>query len=177
MGRSVAARTGEGVFWDPRRGGRAAEGAPLLREYRLIPYRGFESLPLRQNFRLEGIGAARLGRRGSSGAFQEEKDCVSRLMGEMAERLKAHAWKACVGQPTVGSNPTLSAISSGLVGACFRAARRRPGANPRALSNDAAKGRRACAFGFEPGRHASRSSGVFARARWPGDPLRVERTS
>ncbi len=29
--------------------------------------------------------------------------------GEMAERSKAHAWKACVGQPTVGSNPTLSA--------------------------------------------------------------------
>ena len=25
-----------------------AEGAPLLREYRLIPYRGFESLSLRQ---------------------------------------------------------------------------------------------------------------------------------
>ena len=28
----------------------------------------------------------------------------------MAERLKAHAWNACVGKPTVGSNPTLSAI-------------------------------------------------------------------
>ena len=27
----------------------------------------------------------------------------------MAEWLKAHAWKACVGQLTVGSNPTLSA--------------------------------------------------------------------
>ena len=33
----------------PRRGGRAAEGAPLLREYRLIPYRGFESLSLRHS--------------------------------------------------------------------------------------------------------------------------------
>ena len=32
----------------PRRGGRVAEGAPLLREYGLIPHRGFESLPLRQ---------------------------------------------------------------------------------------------------------------------------------
>ena len=31
-------------YW---RGGRAAEGAPLLRVYRLIPYRGFESLSLR----------------------------------------------------------------------------------------------------------------------------------
>ena len=31
--------------------------------------------------------------------------------GEMAEWLKAHAWKACVPQGTVGSNPTLSAIS------------------------------------------------------------------
>ena len=30
--------------------------------------------------------------------------------GEMAEWLKAHAWKACVPQGTVGSNPTLSAI-------------------------------------------------------------------
>ena len=33
-----------------RRGGRVAEGAPLLREYRLIPYRGFESLSLRHQF-------------------------------------------------------------------------------------------------------------------------------
>ena len=32
----------------PRRGGRVAEGAPLLREYGLITHRGFESLPLRQ---------------------------------------------------------------------------------------------------------------------------------
>ncbi len=30
-----------------RRGGRVAEGAPLLREYTLTRYRGFESLPLR----------------------------------------------------------------------------------------------------------------------------------
>ncbi len=31
-------------------------------------------------------------------------------IGEMAERLKAHAWNACKGeQPFVGSNPTLSA--------------------------------------------------------------------
>ena len=29
--------------------------------------------------------------------------------GEMAEWFKAHAWKACVGNTTVGSNPTLSA--------------------------------------------------------------------
>ena len=28
----------------------------------------------------------------------------------MAEWSKAHDWKSCVGQPTVGSNPTLSAI-------------------------------------------------------------------
>ena len=27
----------------------------------------------------------------------------------MAEWFKAHAWKACVGNTTVGSNPTLSA--------------------------------------------------------------------
>ena len=29
--------------------------------------------------------------------------------GEMTEWLKVHAWKACVRQRTVGSNPTLSA--------------------------------------------------------------------
>ena len=32
---------------DLRRGGRVAEGAPLLREYGLKAHRGFESLPLR----------------------------------------------------------------------------------------------------------------------------------
>ena len=32
------------------------------------------------------------------------------INGEVAERLKAHAWKACLGKPNVGSNPTLSAI-------------------------------------------------------------------
>ena len=31
------------------------------------------------------------------------------FFGEMAEWLKAHAWKACVGKPTAGSNPVLSA--------------------------------------------------------------------
>ena len=31
--------------------------------------------------------------------------------GELAERTKAHDWKSCVGQLTVGSNPTLSAES------------------------------------------------------------------
>ena len=39
------------------------------------------------------------------------KQCGAELatLGEMAEWLKAHAWKACVPQGTVGSNPTLSA--------------------------------------------------------------------
>ena len=37
-----------GILHRSRRGGRAAEGAPLLREYGLIAHRGFESLPLRQ---------------------------------------------------------------------------------------------------------------------------------
>ena len=31
------------------------------------------------------------------------------IFGEMAERLKAHAWKACLLNGNVGSNPTLSA--------------------------------------------------------------------
>ena len=30
-------------------------------------------------------------------------------MGEVAERPKAHAWKACIRKRIVGSNPTLSA--------------------------------------------------------------------
>ena len=39
--------------------------------------------------------------------------------GEVAERLKAHAWKACLGKPNVGSNPTLSASFSELkIGKC-----------------------------------------------------------
>ena len=33
------------------------------------------------------------------------------LGGEMAEWFKAHAWKACVGNTTGGSNPSLSATS------------------------------------------------------------------
>ena len=41
--RSIMRR--ESDLW---RGGRVAEGAPLLREYTLIAYRGFESLSLRQ---------------------------------------------------------------------------------------------------------------------------------
>jgi tRNA(adenine34) deaminase len=32
--------------------------------------------------------------------------------GELAERTKAHDWKSCVGQLTVGSNPTLSAVTT-----------------------------------------------------------------
>ena len=32
--------------------------------------------------------------------------------GEMAEWLKAHAWKACIPQGIQGSNPCLSAIIS-----------------------------------------------------------------
>ena len=32
--------------------------------------------------------------------------------GEMAEWLKAHAWKACLPQGNVGSNPTLSAMQT-----------------------------------------------------------------
>jgi hypothetical protein len=38
-----------------------------------------------------------------------------RSSGEMAEWLKAHAWKACLPQGNVGSNPTLSAIIESMV--------------------------------------------------------------
>jgi hypothetical protein len=37
-----------------------------------------------------------------------------RFDGEMAEWFKAHAWKACVGNTTGGSNPPLSASSNRL---------------------------------------------------------------
>src|SRR5690606_35315373 len=37
------------LSYSARRGGRVAEGAPLLREYTVTPYRGFESLPLRHS--------------------------------------------------------------------------------------------------------------------------------
>ena len=41
----------------------------------------------------------------------EINDPINIKTGEVAERLKAHAWKACLGKPNVGSNPTLSAIN------------------------------------------------------------------
>ncbi|CEK11096.1 protein of unknown function [Legionella hackeliae] len=34
---------------------------------------------------------------------------ILRACGEMAERLKAHAWKVCIRQRIEGSNPSLSA--------------------------------------------------------------------
>jgi hypothetical protein len=79
-----------------------AEGAPLLRVYRET-YRGFESLPLRQMSDLRESPALAAPKPAPSRDF-------ARGSGEMAERLKAHAWKACVPKGTVGSNPTLSAI-------------------------------------------------------------------
>jgi hypothetical protein len=33
-----------------------------------------------------------------------------KFYGEVTERLKVHAWKACVRKRTLGSNPSLSAI-------------------------------------------------------------------
>ncbi len=53
-------------------------------------HRGFESHPLRHPWV-------------SRGSF------IS-VSGEVSEWPKEHAWKACVSQGTVGSNPTLSAI-------------------------------------------------------------------
>ena len=35
---------------------------------------------------------------------------VHAFSGEVPERLNGHAWKACVGRPTAGSNPVLSAM-------------------------------------------------------------------
>ncbi len=77
-----------------RRGGRVAEGAPLLREYGVKP--------------IEGSNPSLSASPGGTGAV-----AVSEFSGEMAERLKARAWRARVPQKgTVGSNPTLSATQS-----------------------------------------------------------------
>src|SRR5207342_134992 len=38
-------------------------------------------------------------------------DGATRIPGGMRERPNRHAWKACEGQPSVGSNPTPSAMS------------------------------------------------------------------
>ena len=35
---------------------------------------------------------------------------AARLYGEVAERSKAHAWKACIRQRIEGSNPSLTAM-------------------------------------------------------------------
>src|ERR1700743_554491 len=40
------------------------------------------------------------------------KVCSTPCSGEMAEWLKAHAWKACIPQGIQGSNPCLSAIQN-----------------------------------------------------------------
>ena len=66
--------------------------------------RGFESLPLLSVF----------GSRGGSGRgilpVLNALHKTYKVFGEVAERFKAHAWKACVGlYPTEGSNPSLSA--------------------------------------------------------------------
>ena len=70
-----------------------AEGAPLLRVYRLTAYRGFESLPLRQ------IARSGSTRRGAS--FESPgRACVPGSFapgpGEVTEWLKVRAWKVRV---------------------------------------------------------------------------------
>ncbi len=65
--------------------------------------RGFESLPLLSVFGSRG---------GSSRGILPVLNALHKtykVLGEVAERFKAHAWKACVGlYPTEGSNPSLS---------------------------------------------------------------------
>ncbi len=122
----------EGRQFTFRRDGRAVEGGGL-ENCRPARVRGFESLPLRQ--RPTGTFGAPCAREGGPASWRGRRrgdrvaegarllsECAGNctegsnpslsatpFTGEMAERLKAHAWKACVGQPTVGSNPTLSA--------------------------------------------------------------------
>ncbi len=45
-------------------------------------------------------------------------DCYLVLIGGVAERLKAHAWKACGGQPPAGSNPVSSAYNKNMKQRC-----------------------------------------------------------
>ena len=46
---------------------------------------------------------------------------TKRRNGEMAEWLKAHAWKACIPQGIQGSNPCLSATFSEVQRKCLQA--------------------------------------------------------
>ena len=49
--------------------------------------------------------------------FLWTKKIIVKLIGEVAEWLKAHAWKACIGGDSIaGSNPALSAIKYTLKG-------------------------------------------------------------
>src|SRR5579864_7072304 len=66
------------------------------------PYRGFESLPLRNRFT-----EPHEVRRGAPSAAVPREGRVKN--GEMPEWPKGHDWKSCVPQGTEGSNPSLSA--------------------------------------------------------------------
>ena len=62
-----------------------------------LGHRGFESHPLRSNL--------------SRILTQLERKCEKQVkLGEVRERSNRHAWKACVPNGTVGSNPTLSVL-------------------------------------------------------------------
>ena len=61
--------------------------------------------------------------------------------GGVRERPNRHAWKACVGQPTVGSNPTPSAMANpdrwpGSTARCTRHGCASPSTRPAALAHD-----------------------------------------
>jgi hypothetical protein len=45
-----------------------------------------------------GGGARRGGRQGETAAYNSRFNRTSSEQGEMAERLKAHAWNACIGE-------------------------------------------------------------------------------
>ena len=69
--------------------------------------RGFESLAVRQE-----NAPFRSCEKALGGLTVRLHEDLLMLMGcgEVTEWLKVLAWKACVGQPTEGSNPSLSAI-------------------------------------------------------------------
>jgi hypothetical protein len=58
-------------------------------------HRGFESHPLRLLLHMYDI---------------KTQYPIAGCAGEVTEWPKVHDWKSCVGQPTEGSNPSLSAI-------------------------------------------------------------------
>src|SRR5215208_1622713 len=90
------------ILFERRTGGRVVEGTGLENRHTGEP--GIESSNLSLSARVEMTGAAASRSRPRRFVF-----VAVQFSGWVAEWLKAHAWKVCLGQkPNVGSNPTPS---------------------------------------------------------------------